>query len=124
MSSVCRAKRVRLSREERLMVRRLIASGASFEEAALAASCSPKTVQRLLNAVGGVAPTEKARSRLRLSLAEREEISIGLRTKESMCAIAGRLGRSPSTISREVAGNGGRRRYRARVCPMKCVWSW
>jgi IS30 family transposase len=50
---------------------------------------------------------------LRLSLAEREEISIGLQTDESMCAIGRRLSRSPSTISREVANNGGRRRYRA-----------
>lgn len=102
-----------MSREERLMVRGLIAGGASFEQAALAARCSPKTVQRLLNAVGGIVPTEKARSALRLSLAEREEILIGLQRKESMCSIAGRLDRSPSTISREVAGNGGRRRYRA-----------
>ncbi len=113
MSSVCRGKGVRLSRQERLVVRGLIASGASFEQAALAASCTPKTVQRLLNAVGGIAPTQRARSPLRLSLAEREEISIGLQRKESLCSIAGRLGRAPSTISREVAGNGGRRRYRA-----------
>ncbi len=80
------------------MVRGLIASGASFELAALAAGCTPKTVQRLLNAVGGIAPTERARSSLRLSLAEREEISIGLQRKESMCSIAGRLARAPSTI--------------------------
>ena len=50
---------------------------------------------------------------LRLSFGEREEISRGLATGESFRCIARRLGRSPSTVSREVASNGGRRRYRA-----------
>jgi len=58
---------------------------------------------------------EPVRSPLRLSLAEREEISRGLAGGESLRAIAVRLGRAPSTISREVTANGGRRRYRA--CP-------
>jgi IS30 family transposase len=49
----------------------------------------------------------------RLSLAEREEMSRGLAGGESFRAIAARLGRAPSTVSREVAVNGGRRRYRA-----------
>jgi IS30 family transposase len=56
---------------------------------------------------------EPTRSPLRLSLAEREEISRGLATGESLRAIAARLGRTPSTVSREVARNGGRRRDRA-----------
>ena len=58
-------------------------------------------------------PAERRRSPLRLSLTEREEISRGVAGGESFRAIAGRLGRAPSTISREVAINGGRRRYRA-----------
>jgi IS30 family transposase len=56
---------------------------------------------------------ERVRSPLRLSLTEREEISRGLTGGESLRSIARRLGRSPSTISREVTANGGRRRYRA-----------
>jgi IS30 family transposase len=56
---------------------------------------------------------EPVRSPLRLSLAEREEVSRGLAGGESLRAIARRLGRAPSTISREVVANGGRRRYRA-----------
>jgi IS30 family transposase len=55
------------------------------------------------------------RSPLRLSLSEREEISRGCAGGESFRSIAARLARSPSTVSREVALHGGRRRYRA--CP-------
>jgi Helix-turn-helix domain len=50
---------------------------------------------------------------LRLSLDEREEISRGLAAGESLRAIASRLSRAPSTVSREVARNRGRSRYRA-----------
>jgi IS30 family transposase len=49
----------------------------------------------------------------RLRLDEREEIGRGLVAAESLSAIAARLGRSASTISREVGANGGRRDYRA-----------
>lgn len=52
-------------------------------------------------------------SKLRLSLAEREEISRGIAEGLSIRAIATGLGRSPSTVCREVAANGGRSRYRA-----------
>jgi transposase, IS30 family len=48
-----------------------------------------------------------------LSIGEREEILVGVRAGESLTAIAQRLGRSPSTVSREVATNGGRDRYSA-----------
>jgi IS30 family transposase len=48
-----------------------------------------------------------------LSLAEREKISRGLAGRESLQSIARRLGRAPSTISREVRSNGGARRHRA-----------
>jgi Helix-turn-helix domain len=56
---------------------------------------------------------EPTRSALRLSLAEREEISRGLARGESLGGVARRLGRAPSTVSREVARNGGRGGYRA-----------
>lgn len=108
-----RIRGVRLTREERLEVRRLISIGSSFEEAAAAARCSKKTVQRLLDSVGGMPARRTRRSELRLSMAEREEISRSLGGGESYRAIARRLGRAPSTISREVNANGGRRRYRA-----------
>jgi IS30 family transposase len=58
-------------------------------------------------------PPERVRSRLRLSLVEREEISCGVAAGESLRGIARRLGRAPSMVSREVARNRGRRGDRA-----------
>ena len=108
-----RIRGVRLTREERLAVRRLISGGCSFEEAAATVRCSTKTVQRLLNMVGGMPPRPATRSTRQLSLAEREEVSRGLEAGASYRAIARRLGRAPSTVCREVNGNGGPWRYRA-----------
>lgn len=66
-----------------------------------------------LKPYGGIRPRTRHRSRLALSLAEREEISRGIAAGQSMRVIAVGLSRSPSTISREISRNGGRRRYRA-----------
>ncbi|WP_191094485.1 IS30 family transposase, partial [Nocardia colli] len=73
----------------------------------------PSTVRDLLKRCGGVRPVPRYRSVVRLSLAEREEISRGLAAGDSLRSIARGLGRAPSTISREVAGRGGRFSYRA-----------
>ena len=72
-----------------------------------------RTVWGHLQRLRQPAPVEPVRSPLRLSLREREEISRGLATGESRRSIATRLGRSPSTIVREVTRNGDARRYRA-----------
>jgi hypothetical protein len=71
------------------------------------------TVRAHLIRCGGIRPDPRGRSAGRLSLAEREEISRGLAAGRSLWSIAASLGRSPSTVCREVAGNGGIRRYRA-----------
>jgi IS30 family transposase len=73
----------------------------------------PSTVRDLLKRSGGIRPGPRRRWELRLSLVEREEISRGLAAGESLRTIAAGLGRAPSTVSREVAGNGGRVGYRA-----------
>ena len=62
---------------------------------------------------GGIRPRARCRSRRVLSLAEREELSRSLVEGLSMRAIALRLGRAPSTVSRELGRNGGVGRYRA-----------
>ncbi len=73
------------------------------------------SIYPLLSRTGGIRPPERKRSRLALTLAEREEISRGLNARCSLRTIARQLRRSPSTISREVRRNGGRQAYRATV---------
>lgn len=88
-------------------------AGESARLIARALRCEPATVRRHLAATGGIRPVQRCRALLRLSLAEREEISRGLAAGESARAIAARIARSPSSVSREIARNGGRERYRA-----------
>ena len=71
------------------------------------------SVQRILTENGGIRPRERKRSSQCLTLAEREVISRGLASQLSMRTIATQLGRSPSTVSREIHRNGGYASYRA-----------
>src|SRR5262245_7933680 len=70
-------------------------------------------VQRVLAGTGGFTPIPRQRSPRVLSLAEREELSRGMAAGQSMRQIAGRLGRAPSTVCRELRRHGGRTHYRA-----------
>jgi len=71
------------------------------------------SVQRMFSEAGGIRPRQRSRSRLALALTEREEISRGVASGLSIRSIALVLGRAPSTVSREINRNGGRRNYRA-----------
>ena len=71
------------------------------------------SISQIMAATGGIRPPERKRSPLALTLAERETISRGLAQKLCMRAIAGQLGRAPSTVSREIKRNGGYATYRA-----------
>ena len=71
------------------------------------------SVARELDYTGGIAPRKRHRSKRVLSVGEREEISRGLSAGLSMRAIARRLGRAPSSVSREIRRHGGRAWYRA-----------
>jgi transposase, IS30 family len=102
-----------MTREDRRLVMALLAAGASSERAGEAVGCTGRSVQRLVVMLGGIRSRERARSPRYLSLEEREEIRAGLQAGDSFSVIARRIGRCPSTVSREVARNGGRRRYRA-----------
>ena len=72
-----------------------------------------KVVRYEVARTGGVPPAARQRSRLALTLPEREAISRGLASGTSLRQISYQLRRAPSTVSREVRRHGGRRRYRA-----------
>ena len=102
-----------LTSAERLEIRRRVATGEPIGRVAAGVGRSSRLVHLVLRRAGGLPPRISPRSMLRLSEAEREEISRGLRAGESCRRIAARLARAPSTVSREVGLNGGRQRYRA-----------
>jgi IS30 family transposase len=86
------------------------------EEAAVAAGVSRNGAWKWLRAAGGVKGNgERAGSGRYLSAAEREEIAVGLARELPLREIARRLGRSPSTVSREVRRNSVRGIYRAHL---------
>src|SRR5215203_147825 len=88
-------------------------AGESIRDISRALKKPPGSIHGMLKATGGIAPPQRCRPKWMLSLAEREEISRGLASGDSMRAIAARLGRSASTVSREVERNDGRGSYRA-----------
>jgi IS30 family transposase len=107
--------RTHLTVEQRRLALRLRARGLSLREIGPQVGCSHQGValivrhasQRPVRRDGWVPGPG------RLTLADREEITLGLHAGESFTAIAARLGKAVSTVSREVAANGGRDGYRA-----------
>ena len=104
-----------LTVEQRQLARRLNGRGLSLREIGRQVGCSHEVVRAVVRRES----KRPVRSDLwqpgpgRLSLADREEISLGLRDGDSFTAIAARLGKAVSTVSREVVANGGRGDYRA-----------
>jgi IS30 family transposase len=88
-------------------------SGQCATDIALVLERTKGAIHHVLAAKGGIAPVARRRGPLTLVLDEREEISRGMAAGRSVRGIAASLGRSPSTISREVARHGGRSSYRA-----------
>ena len=80
-----------------------------------------RTVSKYLQRMGGVRPRRRRRAECCLTSAEREEISRGVARGESARAIGRVLGRSHTTISREINRCGGRGRYRAHVAE-RAAW--
>jgi transposase, IS30 family len=87
--------------------------GESLEQIAKLFDRHHSSVQRILAETGGIRPVQRSRSRLALTLAEREEISRAVVAGHSIRSIATSLERAPSTISREFKRNAGRQAYRA-----------
>ena len=108
---------------QRARIAELVAEGAPAWRLREETGLSQWAVLRAVRRLKRKPPVEPVRSPLRLSLAEREEISRGLVAGESLRSIARQLGRSPSTVSREVARHGGARRYRAVAADRRAVRS-
>jgi IS30 family transposase len=87
--------------------------GDSLQQIAQLFDRNHSSIERILAESGGIQPTPRRRSRLALTLAEREEISRAVVADQSIRSIAMSLGRAPSTISREINRNGGQECYRA-----------
>jgi len=87
--------------------------GESLQSIAQLFGRNHSSIAGILSRTGGIRPRERTRSGSALSLPEREEISRGIVAGHSVRLIAAALGRSPSTVSREISRNGGRERYRA-----------
>src|ERR1700732_942263 len=87
--------------------------GESLQQIAQLFDRNHSSIQGILAETGGIRPAPRRRSRLALTLAEREEISRALASGHSIRSISSVVERAPSTISREIQRNGGQSCYRA-----------
>ncbi|WP_338597076.1 helix-turn-helix domain-containing protein [Saccharopolyspora sp. SCSIO 74807] len=110
-----------LSDEQKREVWQRWKDGQSLSEIGRALDKIAGSIHGVVAASGGIVPAVRTRAEGALTLTEREEISRGLARTESFRAIAGRLRRWPSTISREVNRHGGRATYRATAADER-VW--
>jgi IS30 family transposase len=110
---MARTGRPGLSHEQKAELWRRWKAGETLSDIGRALGKHAASVFGVVAAKGGFAPVPRSRRSGSLSLTEREEISRGLVEGSSFRQLGRDLGRAVSTISREVAGNGGRRAYRA-----------
>lgn len=110
---MARTGRPGLSHEQKAELWRRWKAGESLSDIGRALGKHAASVFGVAAAKGGFAPVPRSRKLGSFSLDEREEISCGLVEGHSLQQLGRDLGRAVSTISREVAGNGGRRAYRA-----------
>jgi IS30 family transposase len=106
-------KRSRLSPTEKHDIWRRWKCGQSMHEIGRVYGRPHPTIRKLLLPSGCILPIARRRSRLALTLAEREDISRGIASGSSIREIARGLARATSTVSREVTRHGGRAAYRA-----------
>ena len=110
---MAQGKRVEVSAAQRTEIWRRWKAGESLHEIGRAFGRKHTSIHLLLSHHGGIVPAVRRRSPQALTLAEREDISRGIASGLSIRAIATRLSRATSTVSREVARHGGRSQYRA-----------
>jgi IS30 family transposase len=106
-------KRFGLSAIEKSDVWRRWKAGETLHEIGRAFGKEHSCIRSVLLPRGGIAPTARRRSRLALTLAEREDISRGIASGSSIREIARHVNRAASTVSREIVRHGGRPAYRA-----------
>ncbi|AWV00268.1 IS30 family transposase [Burkholderia sp. JP2-270] len=106
-------RRIYYTDGQKALMRERWRKGESLQQIAQLFDRNHSSVQRILAETGGIQPKKRRRPRLALTFAEREEISRSVVAGDSIRAIANRLGRAPSTISRELKRNGGVQDYRA-----------
>jgi IS30 family transposase len=102
-----------MSYKEKAELWRRWKAGESLSDISRALAKNPGSVHGVLASNGGIISRAANRSPRVLSSSQREEISRGLADEETLSSIARRIGRAPSTVSREVQRNGGRTAYRA-----------
>ena len=105
--------RIHYTESQRALMWERWQKGESLQQIAQLFDRNHSSIQGILAVTGGIRPAPRRRSRLALTLAEREEISRAVVAGHSMRSIATQLGRAPSTISREIKRNGGHECYRA-----------
>jgi IS30 family transposase len=108
-----RRKRSRLSAAQKTEIWKRWKAGQTLHEIGRAFDKPHTTIHQFLLPSGGIRPAARRRSRLALTLAEREDISRGIASGSSIREIAKRMERAASTVSREVRHHGGRPAYRA-----------
>jgi len=113
MVFMTRRKRSRLSAAQKTEIWKRWKAGQSLHEIGRAFDKPHTTIHQFLLPSGGIRPAARRRSRLALTLAEREDISRGIASGSSIREIARRMERAASTVSREVIRHGGRPAYRA-----------
>jgi IS30 family transposase len=106
-------KRFGLSATEKRDIWSRWKAGQSLHEIGRAFGKEHSSIRCLLLPRGGIPPAARRRSRLALTLSEREDISRGIASGSSIREVASRLERAASTVSREIARHGGRPGYRA-----------
>jgi len=110
---MARKPRIRYTDELKSEIWDKYKQGDSLWSIARSIDVSSISIYRQLAPTGGIRPPPRKRSRLALSLAEREEISRGIVAELSIRTMASQLDRAPSTVSREINRNGGYDDYRA-----------
>lgn len=117
-----RRPRIIYTAQQRALMWEQYQKGSSLNDIARLFDRHHSSVSRIIGEHGGIRPNDKQRAKNHLTLDEREEISRGISASLSMRAIASKLNRPPSTISREINRNDGYDNYRA-VHADKAAWN-